>query len=140
MNPILMDELKLAAEEASERSVRRSLSAPRVGAAVLGESGRVTTGAYIAGATAYTSVHAEAAAVIAAVLAGTKRLVAVAVFSEHPDARSVVPCGTCLQFIWEYAVGPTLEVFTSTSALRPKWDSATLGSLLPRPWNGWKSA
>jgi cytidine deaminase len=132
--------LKAAAIAAAARSVVSSTAAPRMGAAVIDGDGAIHIGAYIAGATAYTSVHAEAAAIIAAVLSGSRRLVAVAVFCSDdgavvtPSAR-VVPCGTCLQMISEYApLSLAVDIVASTSASLPNWDQCLLVDLLPQPW------
>lgn len=139
MNDEYLDALKVAAERASARSITHSRTGPRVGAAVLTVGGEIASGAYLAGATAFTTVHAEVAALIAAVMGvGSKHVRAVAVFaSVTQTGLQLVPCGNCLQFIAEHAISPDIVIVTSTSALLPDWESMTLASLLPRPWTGW---
>jgi cytidine deaminase len=133
---------KSAAMRAVVLSRPRLTSSPRVGAAVLGDDGRVAIGAYIAGATAYTTVHAEAAAVISLILGGSRKVALVAVFASGLDrelksASKLVPCGTCLQFIAEHALDPTIPILRGADSTLPSWESDVLSSLLPRPWLGW---
>ena len=126
--------LKLAASIISEQSITRSPENTRIGAAVLSSDDRIFAGAYIAGATSYTTVHAEAVAIIQAVAAGVTSIVSIALYASQLDAAfELYPCGTCLQLLAEYAVGPDVNIYTRI-AERSEWDCVRLGTLLPNPW------
>jgi cytidine deaminase len=71
----------------------------RVGAAVLGESGAIYGGANIENASYSPTVCAERVAIFRAVMAGEKRIRAVAVCTEH----GATPCGSCRQVMREFA-------------------------------------
>jgi cytidine deaminase len=72
-----------------------------VGAAVRTSDGRVFAGANVENASYGLSVCAERSAVLAAVLAGSREVVAVAVCTElSPPAA---PCGMCRQTLAEFA-------------------------------------
>lgn len=87
-------ELAAFLDEAA-RAARTPLSGFRVGAAALGNSGRVYLGANqeFAALPLNFTVHAEQAAVTAARAGGETRLIALAV--------SAAPCGYCRQFLTE---------------------------------------
>ncbi|MCO6047533.1 cytidine deaminase [Aeoliella sp. ICT_H6.2] len=72
-----------------------------VGAAVLADDGRVFTGVNVENASYGLTICAERAAVCAAVTAGARRLVAVAIFTPTPEPAS--PCGACRQVLAEFA-------------------------------------
>lgn len=136
IDPKNMERIKAAAEEAAGN--RRSIArAPRVGAAVLSSDGRIFSGSYITGATCYTTVHAEAAAIIQALSGGAGVLVGMALYAARPrSAGQLQPCGTCLQFLAEHGCGPDLWILTRT-AEQDAWECVSLGALLPRPWRSW---
>lgn len=71
-----------------------------VGAAVLTEDGEVFVGANMENASYGLSVCAERNAIAAAVTAGHRRLVAVAVVTE--SSPPATPCGACRQVILEF--------------------------------------
>jgi cytidine deaminase len=73
----------------------------RVGAAVLSADGRVFTGCNVENASYGLTVCAERVAIAAAVAAGVRRLVAVAVVA--PGSEPTPPCGACRQVIAEFA-------------------------------------
>jgi cytidine deaminase len=90
---------------AAAQAVRKHAYAPysgfRVGAAVRGSDGRLFAGANVENASYGLSVCAERSAVLAAALAGTRELKAVAVCSDlEPPAA---PCGMCRQTLAEFA-------------------------------------
>ena len=114
----------------SARTARARAYAPysrfRVGAAVRAH-GRVFLGANVENASYGLTLCAERAAVAAAVLAGARRLEALAVASS--TSPPTPPCGMCLQALSEFA-GPDLKVFLAGGGGRVL--TATLGELLPR--------
>ncbi len=69
-----------------------------VGAAVLGEDGEITCGANVENCSYGLALCAERVAAAAAVAAGQRRLVAVAIVSDGGAA----PCGACRQFLAEF--------------------------------------
>ena len=109
---------------------RRRAYAPysrfRVGAAVRAR-GRVFEGANVENASYGLTLCAERSAVTAAVLAGARRLDAVAVASG--TSPPTPPCGMCLQTLAEFA-GPELPVLLAGA--RGAVVETTLGELLPR--------
>lgn len=115
---------------AAARRARGRAYAPysrfRVGAAVRA-GGRIVAAANVENASYGLSLCAERAAVAAAVAAGARRLVAVAVASG--TVPPTPPCGMCLQTLAEFA-GPALPV--TLSGARGSLSRTTLGALLPR--------
>lgn len=77
-----------------------------VGAAVLGESGRIYHGANIENASFGLTCCAERTAIFKAVTEGERGFVAIAVTAR--DGQGAPPCGACRQVMAEFA--PDLEV------------------------------
>ena len=71
-----------------------------VGAAVLADDGRVFTAANVENASYGLTSCAERNAIFAAVSAGVRNVVAVAIHT--PTERPVSPCGACRQVIHEF--------------------------------------
>jgi len=115
------------------RAARARAHAPysgfRVGAAVL-SGGRIHGGCNVENASYGLTVCAERNAVGAAVLAGARRIeaVAVATGTEVPTP----PCGACLQVLAELG-GPETEVALWGRGETP--EIHTLGELLPRAFH-----
>jgi cytidine deaminase len=109
------------------RAARENAYAPysgfRVGAAVLGDDGRIYTGANVENASYGLSVCAERNAVVAAVAAGNRRIAAVAISADRPG---ITPCGACRQVIYEF--GPEIVVIVDGE---PKPKVYPIKSLLP---------
>ena len=78
-----------------------------VGAAVLGESGRIYGGANVENASYGATVCAERAAIFAAVNAGERKLKAIAV--------TETPCGVCRQVMREFADPKSFEIIVAKS-------------------------
>ena len=97
--------LMAAAREASTRAYA-PYSRFHVGAAVLVDDGRVFTAANIENASYGLTSCAERNAIFAAVSAGARHIVAVAIHT--PTANPVSPCGACRQVIHEF--GPQATV------------------------------
>jgi cytidine deaminase len=73
----------------------------RVGAAIMGASGRIYVGCNVENATYGATICAERAAICSMVANGETRLVAVAVYTEAEPAAT--PCGICRQVLAEFA-------------------------------------
>jgi cytidine deaminase len=97
-----------------------------VGAALLTDDGAVRPGVNIENASYPLSVCAERNAVASMVLAGRRRLVAVAV-ATNADTPTP-PCGGCRQVLWEFGDADTPVVAEATGGARSRW---RLGDLLP---------
>ena len=79
----------------------------RVGAAVLADDGRIFSAANVENASYGLTSCAERNAIFAAVSAGVRAIVAVAIHT--PTGAPVSPCGACRQVIHEF--GPRAAVF-----------------------------
>ncbi len=112
---------------AKAAEVRRKAHAPYskylVGAALLAKDGRVFVGCNVENASYGLTCCAERNAVFAAVAAGAKKFVAVAVVTANGGS----PCGACRQVLREF--GPKLLVIMATP--KGKAVAATLDDLLP---------
>ena len=127
MNRPSAAELVAAARAARERAYA-PYSGFRVGAALLTSPGDVVTAANVENASYGLSICAERSAVVAAVAAGSRSFLSIAVAGNGPDP--VTPCGACRQVLREFPKGAELEVLCvgeSGDALV----TTTLGSLLP---------
>lgn len=102
-----------------------------VGAAVQGESGNIYTGCNIECASFSATCCAERVAAYHAVMAGEKRLSAVAVAGGaqgDPVRGRTAPCGICRQVLSEFAASDmTVLMAVSEDA----YEEVSLGSLLP---------
>lgn len=110
-------------------SARKNAYAPfsgyHVGSAVLDDRGVVTPGTNVENSSYGLTICAERIAAGAAVTAGAKRLIAVAVAT--PGAES--PCGACRQFLYE--LGPECEVLLIDSESGEVARTIRLDELLP---------
>lgn len=105
----------------------------RVGAAVVGESGTVYTGANVENAAYPSTLCAEAVAIGQAVASGERKLGDLAVVS--PDLPAIFPCGQCRQRMSEFNVE---QVIMEGPNGEP--DSHTLEELLPGRFTDWRQA
>ena len=96
----------------------------RVGAALLAADGRVFEGCNVENASFPVSLCAERAALGAAVSAGAREFVAVAIATEA--YQPTPPCGMCRQALAEFA--PALAVVSVTAGDQARW---SLQELLP---------
>jgi cytidine deaminase len=109
------------------RKVREKAYAPysdyRVGAALLGASGRIHTGCNVENAVYSETICAERAAVVKAVSEGERDFRAIAVVTR--DGGS--PCGACRQVLNEFSPDMIVLIADRTGQLR----ETTAGGLLP---------
>ena len=121
-------ELLLTAIEAREKAYA-PYSNHKVGAALVGKSGKVYTGCNVENA-AYTPTNcAERTAVFKAVSEGETEFVAIAIVGGIGDKLSEVcaPCGVCRQVLAEFC-DKDMHIVMGTP---DKIISSTLGELLP---------
>ena len=112
------------------RQARQNAYAPyskfAVGAAVVDEHGRVHQGCNVENAAYPEGVCAEAGAISAMVLAGGRRITALAVVGEA--STPVTPCGGCRQKLREFAAADLPILVGDSHGLRLR---TSLGQLLP---------
>ncbi|MBP6965813.1 MAG: cytidine deaminase [Armatimonadetes bacterium] len=116
--------------EASKQAMENAYapySGFRVGAAVLGASGRIYTGCNVENASYGLSVCAERVAVFKAVSEGEQAIKAVAISCSTGEAAP--PCGACRQVLAEFAPkdGPLCIYLVSDEGV----ETHTLDELLP---------
>jgi cytidine deaminase len=99
-----------------------------VGAALLTEQGDVVTAANVENASYGLAICAERSAVVAAVAAGSRSFLAIAVAGNGSDP--VTPCGACRQVLREFPRGAELEVLCAGES-GDALVTTTLGALLP---------
>jgi cytidine deaminase len=121
------DQLVREAEAVRERAYA-PYSGYRVGAALLGSDGRVHLGVNVENASYPAGLCAERSALAAAVSAGQRRFVALAVAVGGPLPGA--PCGICRQALAEF--GSDLRVVMV--AVGGPRRTATLAELLPLPF------
>jgi cytidine deaminase len=121
----VLAQLVQAARAARERAYA-PYSQFQVGAAVLDEAGRIHAGCNVENAAYPQGTCAEAGALAAMVLAGGKRVRAVAVVGE--GAQPVTPCGGCRQKLREFAAPDVPVVVADGQRERARF---TMGALLP---------
>ncbi len=88
----------------SAKSARNNAYAPysdfRVGAALLGESGKIYTGCNVENLSFGATICAERCAVVKAVSEGERSFLAIAVYAGE---KFTSPCGICLQTLSEFS-------------------------------------
>ncbi len=116
----------LAAAAAARARAYAPYSRFAVGAAALGNDGRIYAGVNVENASYGLSLCAERAAVAAAVAGGASEILAVAVIADRP----VPPCGACLQVIAEFGSAATVVWGGGTG----NYNVAEVGELLTKPF------
>lgn len=102
----------------------------RVGAALLGKSGKVYTGCNVENAAYGVTNCAERTALFKAVSEGEREFTAIAVTSDSDDIT--YPCGVCRQALVEFA--PDMDVVSSNREL--EFEILRADELLPRYFSG----
>jgi cytidine deaminase len=95
----------------------------RVGAALLGKSGRTYTGGNVENAVYPLTICAERAAVAKAVSEGEREFVALAVATENAGS----PCGSCRQVLREFGEG----IIVLIADIEGNYRETKVGDLLP---------
>jgi cytidine deaminase len=95
----LLAEMKRLARDAAKHA-HAPYSAFRVGAAVLGESGRIHVGANVENASYGLSMCAERSAIFRAIADGERVIEALCLYTATPVPSA--PCGACRQVIHEF--------------------------------------
>lgn len=124
MSEIDWDALRQAAVRA-QANAYAPYSKFDVGAALLTDDGRVFTGANVENASYGLSQCAERSAVGAAISAGARRFVALAIVAPGPRPSS--PCGTCRQVLAEFPPSFEVRSYSSSGASL----ESTVAELLP---------
>ncbi len=115
------------------RAARENAHAPyskfKVGAAILGESGRIFAGCNVENAAYPQGQCAESSAIGAMVTAGDRRIRAIVVMGGDAGAEEIcTPCGGCRQRIREFATPDTPIHICDPAGLRRTF---SLEALLP---------
>lgn len=100
-------------------------SGVKVGAALQTRDGAVIAGANVESPSLIFCICAERAALVAALSAGHREFVRVAVVSDFPEP--IPPCGCCRQALLEFA--PGIEILMAT--VSGKTRTATIADLMP---------
>lgn len=108
----MTDSAELSQLIEAARAARENAHAPyskfKVGAAILGESGRIFAGCNVENAAYPQGQCAEASAIGAMVTAGDRRIRAIVVMGGEAGAEEIcTPCGGCRQRIREFATPET---------------------------------
>src|SRR5438132_129534 len=130
MEPEMREELARQAGAVRERAYA-PYSKYQVGAALLGQSGRIYTGCNVENAAYPECICAERSAVVKAISEGERRFSAVAVATQ--DGRGT-PCGACRQVLAEFATDADIEVLLVDPAGNIT-DETTVWALLPRAFH-----
>ena len=107
------DELIVSATAARERAYA-PYSQFKVGAALLGKSGRLYTGCNVENAAYGPSMCAERTAIFKAVSEGEREFETIAIVTEN----GVSPCGTCRQVMIEFAPDMTIVIADTQGNIR----------------------
>ncbi|QCG96221.1 cytidine deaminase [Azospirillum sp. TSA2s] len=108
----MTDPAELSRMIEAARAARENAHAPyskfKVGAAILGESGRIFAGCNVENAAYPQGQCAESSAIGAMVTAGDRRIRAIVVMGGEAGAEEIcTPCGGCRQRIREFATAET---------------------------------
>jgi len=98
----------------------------KVGAAVLGESGKIYSGSNIENASFGLTICAERSAIFNGVSAGERKFVALAVVADG----EAYPCGACRQVFAEFADDDAIIIIADPQG--SIIDTTTLGKFLPK--------
>src|SRR6266566_8487035 len=115
------------------KQVRENASAAfsnfKVGAALLGEDGRVHTGCNVENATYGLTVCAERVAIFKAISEGERGFDAICVVTDTETLTP--PCGACRQLIWEFCG----DVPVIMANVKGKTEVIQMKDLFPKPFD-----
>ena len=114
---------------AARKHAHAPFSGFAVGAALLADDGRIFAGCNVENRSFGLSLCAERAAVAAAVTAGARRFLAIAIVTD--SSPPAAPCGLCRETLAEFC-GPDLEIHLAN--LEGEERDVTLGELFPEPF------
>ena len=118
------EKLVAAARTAQERAYA-PYSKFRVGAAIVGATGKIYVGCNVENASYRVTSCAEQGAISAAVVAGEQHFTRLALIADSATPAS--PCGACRQLLVEFA--PDLDILSvSNTGVEQRW---TMNELLP---------
>lgn len=123
------DEKLIAAARAARDNAHAPYSKFRVGAALLGKSGRIYTGCNVENASYGLTICAERTAIVKAVSEGERQFEAIAVVTDVE--KLTPPCGACRQFISEFCV----DIPVILANLTGKVERESSAHLLPRAFD-----
>ncbi|MDP2892297.1 MAG: cytidine deaminase [Bacillota bacterium] len=123
----MTDEKLIVLAKQAQENAYAPYSHFRVGAALLGRSGRVYTGCNVENASYGAAVCGERTAVYKAISEGERDFARIAVASSSGEIT--YPCGICLQVLAEFS--PEIEVLLSNGREVQKYK---LSELLPHPF------
>ncbi|HHW10079.1 MAG TPA: cytidine deaminase [Firmicutes bacterium] len=126
-----LSEKLIAAAGAARQNSYAPYSGFRVGAALLGQSGKIYTGCNVENASYGATICAERTALVKAVSEGERAFRAIAVVADTGEEEVPVPCGVCRQVLAEFS--PEMTVIMA--ALTGKREIAALERLLPAPFS-----
>lgn len=110
----------------------------KVGAAVLGEDGKIYEGCNVESWISGLGICAERCAVNHAVLHGNRKIKAVALVMEKEKSEDPKPCGACLQYISDFAENSKIKIVMAKvedgEALFETVKVKALEELLPLPF------
>lgn len=116
------------------KSARPKLSGFHVGAAILAEGGAVYLGANIEFDNYSNTIHAEESAVSAFVMAGEKKMLVIAVYTN--GSQLWWPCGMCRQSLYELSGGKLEIIACNDNESRATTIEEILpGGFLVRNWD-----
>lgn len=124
LTAVQLKKLKAAAKSAAKRAYA-PYSNFKVGAAILGASGKIYAGCNVENASYGLSNCAERTAIFSAVASGETRIKCVVVYT--PTKIATTPCGACRQVIYEF--GPDTRVISFCTS-REELD-VSIHTLLP---------
>lgn len=127
------DELKKRAQDAVANAYS-PYSEIKIGAAVLGASDKIYTGANIENASFGATICAERTAMVKAISEGEKYLKAIAITGDINDYA--FPCGICRQVMSEFM---KKDAIVFVSGKDREWKQFTVEDLLPNSFDFYKS-
>ena len=120
-----LSEMKRLARDAAKHA-HAPYSSFRVGAAVLGGSGRIHVGANVENASYGLSICAERSAIFRAITEGERRIEALCLYTPSPIPST--PCGACRQVIHEFGADALIICCIDDEAAERRY---ALSELLP---------